>query len=145
LTPTPPTGDIACAASPIAEQARQRPALEPVDRDREKLDVVPALDIADAEFKDRRHPHDFIEHRGQAPRLHRIELPLGDDIGALPVIATIECHHHPAGIDAGEHILGLVGTLAGANQNTSIGAPISSTGKATRARAPANDARRRRP
>mgnify|MGYP000893978490 CR=1 FL=1 len=45
---------------------------------------------------------DLVEQRGQAPRLYGVILTLGDDVGALPVVAAVEGHHHLAGLDAGE-------------------------------------------
>ena len=97
-----------------AQQPRPRPALQPVDRDRQQLDVVPALHVSEPRFEDRRHPRDVVEQRRQSPRLHGVILPLGDDIGALPVVAAIERHHHLAGVDARKHALAFVAPLAGA-------------------------------
>ena len=49
----------------------------------------------------------------EPPRLHRVVLSLGYYIGALPIVAAIERHHHLAGIDAPEQVFGFARELAG--------------------------------
>ncbi len=41
-------------------------------------------------------------------------LSLRDDIGALPVIAAVERHHHLAGVEPRKQVFALIGALAGA-------------------------------
>src|SRR4029077_16751871 len=47
----------------------------------------------------------------EPPRLHLFDAALGNDEGALPVVAAVEHHHHLAGFDVAES-LGVVGRLA---------------------------------
>ena len=58
LMPTPPIGDIACAASPMQIRPGRHHFLQPVDRDAEQLDVIPAFQFADAVGEKRRHVDD---------------------------------------------------------------------------------------
>ena len=43
FTPTPPIGDIACAASPMHSSPGRASVAQPVDRDGQQLDLVPVL------------------------------------------------------------------------------------------------------
>ena len=56
-------------------------------------------------------PRHVVAERVQPARPHRVVLSLGDHIGALPVIAAVERHHHLAGLDPGKHAFGLIGAL----------------------------------
>lgn len=72
-----------------ADQAGAPPLAQPVDRNAQKLDVIPALQIADTVGEKRRHLHHGITERIESPFLHPFDAALGNDIGALPVVAAI--------------------------------------------------------
>ena len=96
-----------------AKQAGPGPTLQAIDRHREQLHIVPCLHVGDAVLQDRHHRHDIVTKGVEAARLDRIVLALGDDIGALPVVAAVESHHHLAGLDARKQPFLFVRTLAG--------------------------------
>ena len=97
-----------------AEQARTGPALQAIDRHRQEFHVVPAFHVRDSRLQDRRHADDGVAESVEPARPHRLILSLRDHIGALPVIAAIEGHHHLAGVEPREQVFTLVGALAGA-------------------------------
>ena len=146
LTPTPPTGDIACAASPMQSRPGRYQRSQPVDRDGEELDLVPVRELADP-VGEQRHECATVCAKAAAGRRasHRLDGALRDHVAALPVVAAIDQHEDAAGL---EHPHGLVGGSSGLrrtrNHSTSIGAP-SSRPRARRARAPSNGGRRSRP
>ena len=102
LMPTPPIGDMACAASPMQRRPGRHHFLQPVDRDAEQLDVVPDFQFADAVGEKRRHFDDPCAERFEAFRLHPLDPAFRNDIGALPVIAAIEHDHKSARLDMAE-------------------------------------------
>ena len=99
LMPTPPIGDMAWAASPIASRPGPMPAGQPVERDRQQFDLVPAREIDDRSGKEGRRPGDVRAEILEAPGAQRLGGSLREDIGALPVIAAIDQGEQPAGGD----------------------------------------------
>ena len=131
LMPTPPTGDMAWAASPMQSSPGRYHRFEPVDRDGQQLDVVPGC--AALRRGPARNGATLREPRAERrkPSLSEsLERTLGDDEGALPVIAAVDHHEHPAGFDPAR--------AAGSDRraacesrihSTSIGAPRSITSR----------------
>jgi hypothetical protein len=101
--PTPPIGDIACAASP-----RLRPLRQAIDGDRQQLDVVPRPDV----FGDVRREHgtrvdDLRAELLDRPLAQRVGAALGDDECALPVVAAVDGDDEVAGRDASKAVVEL--------------------------------------
>src|SRR5690242_12780477 len=92
-----------------AKQAGLVPLLQPVDLDGEQLDVVEARDLIHAIAQKRRQLHNPLAKLRQAFALHPVDAALGNDIGALPVVAAVEHHHHLAGFDMAAGFLGVAG------------------------------------
>ena len=97
--PTPPTGDIACAASPMHSSpgrdqrfSRSIATVSSFTSSQLLTSACPA--------QDRRHagPCRRETRRARAPSPPRVSL--GDHIGALPIVAAVESHHQLAGLDA---------------------------------------------
>ena len=84
---------------------------KPIDRHREKLDVVEAFQLADPVGKKRRHPGHVATKGFEPPRLHLLDTALRYDEGALPVIAAVEHDHHLTRFDVAEGFA-VVGGLA---------------------------------
>src|SRR4030095_11729852 len=80
------------------EQARAKPLGEPIDADGEKLDVVPALDVAYLISGVGREWADFFV-KGVEPLLaNPIKLALGNNVAALPVIPPVDRDKDTAGV-----------------------------------------------
>ena len=94
-----------------AQEPGSPPFLQPIDRDAEQLDVVPAFQFADPVGEKRRHFDDAAAEGFEALGLHPLDAAFRNDIGALPVIAAIEHDHEPARFDMAERI-GAVARLA---------------------------------
>ena len=94
-----------------AEQPRAIPALEAVDGHGEKLDVIPGGDLADAVGEGRIEAHQRGAKGLQPLGAQPVEAALGNDIGALPIIAAVERDEHHAGLDAAERLLAVIGPL----------------------------------
>src|SRR3954465_4055936 len=108
LIPTPPTGDIACAASPNAQETGPPPLLQAVARDRQKLHVIPLGQLADSiphEGSGRRDP---IAEGVETLGLEGVEAALRDDESALEIIPAIEHHKDLAGVEPTERLLRIV-------------------------------------
>ena len=95
-----------------AEQARPAPVLEAVHRDGEQLQIVPGSDLLDAIGEFRIEAGDGGAERIKPLAAEHVEAAFGDDIGALPIVAAVECDEHHAGLDAAER-LGAVGWALG--------------------------------
>ena len=72
------------------QQPRPMPAGQPVEGDGQQLDVVPARHRRDGGLEHRRHGDDIGAERLDAPRPDRRRAALGEDEGALPVIAAVD-------------------------------------------------------
>ena len=88
--PTPPTGDIAWAASPMHSSPGRYQRSQAVDRDGQELHVVPALELVDAVAEPRRQREDDGAEVGDRLLHQVVGGALRDDEGALPVIAAVE-------------------------------------------------------
>src|SRR5580700_6786249 len=73
-----------------AQEARPRPALQPIDGDGQQLDVVPVPEFAGAVAQKRRKPQDLIAKAVETARAVCVIAALANDEGALPIVATIE-------------------------------------------------------
>ena len=113
LMPTPPIGDIACAASPMQSRPGRCQRREPVDRDRQQLDCSQSPELADAVRECRHELRDALpRNAGRPARLTASMPPLGMTIGALPIVAAIEHDEHRAGLEAAAGLLGVAGLSA---------------------------------
>src|SRR5947208_16763131 len=82
-----------------AEQAGPPPALQPVDRNGQQLDVLPALQLVDPVAQKRRQAQDLAAKRVQATGAHLVVTALADHERALPVIAAVEGDEQAAVIE----------------------------------------------
>ena len=80
------------------------PRPQPVQLDGQKLDVVPARQFADAIAQFRRDAHNRRPKRFDALCLHSLRTALGNDIGALPIVAAVDHHENRAGANAAERL-----------------------------------------
>ncbi len=98
-----------------AQQPRPPPALQPVDRDGQQLQIVPVVQLFDA-VAQKRGDLDDIGAQGVEPsRLHRGKPVLADHIGALPIIAAVERHQHAAVVDPAQNLRWVGGMLGQAH------------------------------
>ena len=105
-----------------AEEPGPPPISQPIDRDGEQLDVVPAFQFVDP--VGRNGDISTIRSRNaRGPPNSRLDPALRDDVGALPVVAAIEHHHDPARIEVAESVALSLLLRDRRNQSTSIGAP----------------------
>ena len=72
------------------EQTRAPPPRQPVERNREQLDLVPVLERIDHLGKPRVSPRDILSERRKAGATDLIGRALRNDISALPVVAAVE-------------------------------------------------------
>jgi hypothetical protein len=94
-----------------AQETRPIPFAHAIDRDGQELHVVPIGDLAHAIAQDRRDPRHLRAERIEPAALDLIEPALGDDEGALPIIAAVDHHEHVAGIEPSHAFLGIAGAL----------------------------------
>ena len=97
--PTPPTGDIACAAVTDAEEPRSIPDPKAIDTHREQLDVIPGLQFIDPVAQERSDLDDFLAKGCEAPSSNRVVSALANDESTLPVIATVDHDQDPASVE----------------------------------------------
>src|SRR5206468_12766215 len=76
------------------QQTRTPPAGQPVERNRQQLDLVPVLQRADHWGELGGGMRYFLAERINALRLDRFGRSLGDDIGALPIVAPVDLYDH---------------------------------------------------
>jgi len=107
--PTPPIGDMACAASPMQEKPGPRPTFEAVDGDREKLHVVPRGDLVHPIGERRVQRDDGSPERLQPGRTHFLIAAFGDDIGALPIVAAVKHDKDHARLNPSKRLLLVLG------------------------------------
>ena len=96
LMPTPPIGDMACAASPMARKPGLHQRVEPVDRDGQELHVVPAGDLAEPVARGTARWRRRALRKARRRRSSAAGAALPDDVGALPVARAVEHDHHAA-------------------------------------------------
>ena len=114
LTPTPPTGDIACAASPMHSRPGRVHRFSRLIATVSSFTSSHALHGSDSRRQDRRHADHIVAECIEAARLDRVVFSLGDDIGALPVVAAVEGDQHLAGLDPRKQAFVFTFALAGA-------------------------------
>ena len=73
LMPTPADRRHGVRRVADAEQARQRPILEAIDRDGEQLDIVPVLQLGDPVAQERGDRRDLLAEGLDAPSLDLVE------------------------------------------------------------------------
>ena len=94
-----------------AEQPRPAPALETVDAHREQLHVVPRADPIHPVGERRIERYEVRAEGLDSLGAQRLEAAFRDDIGALPVIASVEHDEEPARLDAAERLRAVAGPL----------------------------------
>ena len=109
LIPTPPTGDIACAASPISNRPSVVPAPQPVELHVEQLDVVERRQRRDVVGQPRHQGHHAAVQRLDALRAQFGVAALGDDVGALVVVAAVDDDLRRAGAEHTGQAVRIVG------------------------------------
>ena len=128
------------------EQAGPVPGRQPVELDGQQLDLVPARSSPTRRPGTARSRRRRRGNRRRPLLAQRLRHALGEDIGALPIIAAVDQGEQPAGLDhAGGPRCRRVRSFDRRNQNTSIGAPRSSSGSAARSRSSERGRRRRGP
>jgi len=75
------------------------PAGQPVELDRQQLDLVPSGQRADRVREEGRGSGDVGAEIPEPARLQRFRAPLGEDVSALPIVAAVEQCEQPAGGD----------------------------------------------
>src|SRR4030095_11236732 len=80
------------------EQARAKPLGEPVDADGQKLDIVPALELAYLISGVGRELADFFVKGVEPLPANPIKLALGNNVAALPVIPPVDRDKDTAGV-----------------------------------------------
>ena len=94
--PTPPTGVITWAASPITSRPGPVPALDAPGLDRQERDLVPVLEGIDPIGELGGQLDDRLAERRQAGIVDLLVATLRDDVGDLPFVATVQDRHHVA-------------------------------------------------
>src|ERR1700722_6066224 len=82
-----------------AEQATAGPVAQAVDGDGEKFDVAPIFQVGGAALQKWRNSFEVAAKSRQAIFLDGCESPFGDDVGALPVITSIDSYEEFAGAE----------------------------------------------
>ena len=95
-----------------AEQAQAVPARHAVDRDGQKLDLVPVGDLAGAVGERRHRACDVGAERRQALAVHLFDRALRNDVGALPIVAAVEHDEDAPGQEPAAGLDGVVGAPA---------------------------------
>ncbi len=85
--------------------------VEPLDAHGEQLEIV-HCQIAHAIGECRHQPRDGGSHPPDARGPHLLCRALGNDVGALPVVAAVEHHQDAARIEATQHLLGIARLVA---------------------------------
>ena len=113
-----------------AQKTRPKPVEQSVHADRQKLYIVPAAQLLHAVARVGRELHDRRAKSFERLPAHLVELSLGNDVAALPIVAAIERDENPAGYRTCPWSpRDLPRFVCSRNQSTSIGAPNSFTGK----------------
>ena len=85
-----------------AEEPGPVPLAQPIDLNRQQLDVVPIAELADTIFQERIHLHDVGAKSVDATTPNLVESSFRNDERALPIIPAIEHHENTSKIDAAE-------------------------------------------
>src|SRR5215813_7693721 len=73
-----------------AEQPWSKPLAKPIDADSQKLNIVPALDLAYLIFGVRRELRNFFVKSGESLPTNLVKLALGNNVSALPIIPPVD-------------------------------------------------------
>ena len=105
LMPTPPMGDMACAASPMQTRPGRAQFLSRSTVTVRSLtwskSVIGVVHPAGGEARDCFQP---VAEFGKPVRLDGVKAALGNQIGALPVIGAIDHHEELAALDLADQI-----------------------------------------
>ena len=138
LMPTPPTGDIACAASPMQSSPGLRPARSRSTATVSSLTSSHERDVSATRVAEHRRGRRRPASRKTLDALARASAsapPLGMTKRALPVVAAVDRDEEVARRRSRARLLSSsVGSRPTRNQSTSIGAPTSSTASPAAAR-----------
>ncbi len=104
LMPTPPTGDIACAASPMHSRPGRCHCARRSTLTVSSLTSSQVSQLLHAIAHQRRDRDDRVAKRVEPLRLDLVGRALADHIGALPIVAAVDHHEHPPGGDAAERL-----------------------------------------
>ncbi len=123
----PPIGDMAWAASPIASSPGR---CQHVSRSSATVSSCrSAISSSSLSVEIGRSLGDFLADRVDAPARDSLGRALGNQEGALPVVAAVDHHQQAPPLDISAVVRRFRrATLATRNQKTSIGAPRYSTG-----------------
>src|SRR5262249_57454621 len=72
------------------EQPWSKPLGKPIDADGQKLNIIPALDLAYLIFGVRRELGDFFVKSGEPLPANLVKLAFGNNVPALPVIPPVD-------------------------------------------------------
>src|SRR5205823_13933731 len=86
------------------QQTRPPPLLQPIDGNRQELDIVPTADFPEPILHERGDRCDRLVQGIEALALYLIEATLVDDQRALPVVAAIDHHEDTASADAAQRL-----------------------------------------
>ena len=92
-----------------AQQPGPIPLAQAIDANRQQLDIIPIAELTDAVARKRDQGRDLVAQGGQPPLPHFIGGSLGYDIGALPIVPTVDHRQDPAGLDAAEALPRIAG------------------------------------
>ena len=126
LMPTPPIGDIACARRRCTAGPGDTIVVGDRPRRIRSLTWSPVLQLVHTFAQERRDLRDVVAEcwASRAAEFRRMPA-LGDDVGALPVVAAIEHDEDSAGIETTKGLRGSSGFRERRIHKTSIGAPRS--------------------
>ena len=128
-----------------AQHAGLPPLLQPVDADGQQLEIVDGRELVQPVGDLGRQAGDRGPDLLDALATHPLGRALGDDEGALPVVAAVEHHQDAAGIEAAQHLVRVARLVADAEpQHVHRRADILHL-EAELARGWSNGGRRRRP
>ena len=106
LMPTPPIGDMVCAA--VADAQQRRAATSVSSRSTPTVSSLRSsivLSSSTRSANDRHQPPDGGADLFDAVGAHLLGRTLGNDIGALPVVAAVEHHQDAADIETAHHLV----------------------------------------
>ena len=93
---------------PDAEQTRAEPLGQPVDANRQKLDVVPASELVYLVSGVGRELADCFAKRLESLLANLVELAFGNNVTTLPVFPPVDHDKDAAGVEASHRLRGIV-------------------------------------
>src|SRR5215470_5195499 len=91
-----------------AEQPWSKPSGKPIDADGQKLDIVPALDLAYLIFGVRRELRDLFLKSGEPLSTNLVKLAFGYNVPALPVTPAVDGDKDTPGVEASHGLCRMV-------------------------------------